>query len=456
MHRTQGDGFILDPVGNFPIYADEDPPGRDATQLRHQEANSFQEEICNVIIAEGISLNAANESIQQMNQLNQAIEAKDQEIHDRIDNLDSDDIANGSSVTGTTVSDALNWLESNIGGNTTDFTKLRNQMEQITELDTPYIYDVNDPYIPAKAILQISPANYIKGFGVETDAELGNGWEECNIVYINEGYGRVYPITTPGKPAFANFSNTIAERLLAPDRKTFPAFGDSGGGSLAAGITIPPPASLPNEGLQLYVFLLWDYINEIPRIIVDDDIDGAHIASTPGVNIYSHMRRVGSVIIDFGSLDTYELYRQITTLDGNKTKLSEPPTLFFDYPVWHSPSNASVIYLPLNHGNEYVKEEAELSMQWYFENASTGFGMLYYQDASFTEWNNRDYVLQRYGDNGSPDPAIWETLQIPFWGNGRFALNQWNNISGDPLVVQAAVQLNGWTDYRMDFINYWS
>lgn len=117
MHRTQGDGFILDPIGLFPIFADEDPPTRDATQLRHQEANAWQEEICNVILAEGIALNAGNETIQQMTQLNQAIDAKDTALQTQIDNLDTDDITNNSTLPGTTLSDVLNDLDSDDVGN---------------------------------------------------------------------------------------------------------------------------------------------------------------------------------------------------------------------------------------------------------------------------------------------------------------------------------------------------
>jgi len=77
MHRTLGDGYITDPVEPAKtVFADEDPPTRDATQLRHQEVNAYQEEIANVIEAEGYSLNADSETIQQMDQLNTAIDKK--------------------------------------------------------------------------------------------------------------------------------------------------------------------------------------------------------------------------------------------------------------------------------------------------------------------------------------------------------------------------------------------
>lgn len=74
MHETLGDGYVVD--GGKRVYADEDPGVRDATQFRHEEANSFQEEIANVIRSEGYSLNSPTETIAQMNQLNTAIDKK--------------------------------------------------------------------------------------------------------------------------------------------------------------------------------------------------------------------------------------------------------------------------------------------------------------------------------------------------------------------------------------------
>jgi len=71
MHRTEGDGYIE--VSGKKYFADEDPPSRDATQLRHQEANAYQEEIAQAIEAEGITLNTGSETYAQMNQLDTAI-----------------------------------------------------------------------------------------------------------------------------------------------------------------------------------------------------------------------------------------------------------------------------------------------------------------------------------------------------------------------------------------------
>jgi len=140
MHRTIGDGYIVEDGKN--IYADEDPGVRDATQVRHEEMNAIQEEICNVITDEGFSLNAPTESLNQMNQLNTAIDQKlglailseanaratgdaneaaarisaDDGLQIQIDNLTSTDISNTSGVPGTKITDALEDLQSQITG----------------------------------------------------------------------------------------------------------------------------------------------------------------------------------------------------------------------------------------------------------------------------------------------------------------------------------------------------
>lgn len=131
MHETLGDGYITD--GGKRVFADEDlGSGRDATQVRHQEANSWQEEIANVIRSEGITLNDPSELISQMTQLNQAINAKvaaeaalrvggdnSQQafttsqialVNAVITALKASEIANDSSITGASVQLALNWI----------------------------------------------------------------------------------------------------------------------------------------------------------------------------------------------------------------------------------------------------------------------------------------------------------------------------------------------------------
>lgn len=57
------------------VYRDEQSGSHAATQMRHTEANSFQEEICNVIRGANIPLNTDTEFPAQMNQLKLAIDA---------------------------------------------------------------------------------------------------------------------------------------------------------------------------------------------------------------------------------------------------------------------------------------------------------------------------------------------------------------------------------------------
>jgi hypothetical protein len=102
MHRTIGDGFIVDGVTGHNIYADEDlGSGRDATQVRHEEMNALQEEVANVIEQESIVLNSTTEPPSQMTQLDTAINNK----------LKSDRIDNQSTAPGSKVTDALTGLK---------------------------------------------------------------------------------------------------------------------------------------------------------------------------------------------------------------------------------------------------------------------------------------------------------------------------------------------------------
>lgn len=58
------------------VYRDQLIGSYAATQLRHQEMNAIQEEIANVIRAEGIALHASTEAVNTMTQLNTAIDTK--------------------------------------------------------------------------------------------------------------------------------------------------------------------------------------------------------------------------------------------------------------------------------------------------------------------------------------------------------------------------------------------
>jgi hypothetical protein len=63
--------------GSVSVYRDQLLGNYNATQLRHQEMNSLQEEVANVIRATGVALQSDTETIAQMVQLNTAIDAKD-------------------------------------------------------------------------------------------------------------------------------------------------------------------------------------------------------------------------------------------------------------------------------------------------------------------------------------------------------------------------------------------
>lgn len=112
MHRTNGDSYGVgtsshsDPT--IHIYRDESAGSYDATQLRHQEMNAIQEEICDVIEHESIVLNADTETPATMTQLRAALDAR--HIASRV--------GNDSGVSGSFVDDALDNLDeliSNLG-----------------------------------------------------------------------------------------------------------------------------------------------------------------------------------------------------------------------------------------------------------------------------------------------------------------------------------------------------
>lgn len=74
MHRTIGDSYGLD--SGKRIFRQENSPSWQATQGTFDTMNAFQEEIANVIEAEGFALLTSAETIAQMIQLNTAIDKK--------------------------------------------------------------------------------------------------------------------------------------------------------------------------------------------------------------------------------------------------------------------------------------------------------------------------------------------------------------------------------------------
>jgi hypothetical protein len=74
MHRTIGDSYGLD--GSKRIFRQENSPSWLATQVTYDSMNALQEEVANVITAEGFALLTSAETIAQMVQLNTAINKK--------------------------------------------------------------------------------------------------------------------------------------------------------------------------------------------------------------------------------------------------------------------------------------------------------------------------------------------------------------------------------------------
>lgn len=172
MHETFGDSYGTS--GSTRIYRDEVPGVTPPTQVRHQEMNSFQEEIANVIRAEGFSLNSHTESLAQMIQLNTAIDKKvsdeaalrtaaDAALDSKIDNLDASDIDNDSGVAGSNVDDALDTLAGLIA---TEDSRNDTQDGQISALETNI-----GQYIPASAV---------KGDVLVYDT-ADSQWKPCSI-----------------------------------------------------------------------------------------------------------------------------------------------------------------------------------------------------------------------------------------------------------------------------------
>lgn len=126
MHRTLGDGYVQGEGkyrNNINIYADENPPERDATQVRHEEMNAIQEEICNVIEGEGLPLNDASEAEKEMFQLETAINRK----------LKTSRIENQSNVNGTTATNALNTLDQAVGSLDSSVSSAHQQIDDLQE-----------------------------------------------------------------------------------------------------------------------------------------------------------------------------------------------------------------------------------------------------------------------------------------------------------------------------------
>lgn len=128
MHRCDNADSAGTAVGAFDasvaVYRDENPPTYDATQGRHTEMNAIQEEIANVIRAEGIVLNTDTETVAQMTQLNAAINHK----------LTGANIINDSGMAGATIQNALN--DAAVSFNAIDVQLAADSADLVTETNS--------------------------------------------------------------------------------------------------------------------------------------------------------------------------------------------------------------------------------------------------------------------------------------------------------------------------------
>lgn len=74
MHRITGDGYIVQ--AGKRLFADEDLPGRYATQVTHEWANAIQEELAAIVEDAGGVLNSHTETVAQMQQVNNVIKGR--------------------------------------------------------------------------------------------------------------------------------------------------------------------------------------------------------------------------------------------------------------------------------------------------------------------------------------------------------------------------------------------
>lgn len=315
MHRTMGDGYIVE--SGKRIYADEAPPTRDATQLRHQEMNAIQEEICTVVESEGYSLNADTESLAQMNQMNTAINKKvtdavtleaiaranadgieassraaaDAVLQNQIDNLDSTDIFNVSSVAGSKVTDALNQLQSDITG--------------IGAL--------------------VDPLYFIAGCG----------WSRLSVAPSILNFA-------PG--VCLDYTNTellTMPQVLGAYRKSMSNTGAYAKGDNVNGVPAAIMGSL-TAGSQLYVFLckLGDSSFDIGY---DTDIDATNLQADPVAGVTKY-RRIGWVQCEIISGNEVRVYQAIQ--QGNYHKLTAIKKYSVPVASWGAIISGNNIYIP--------------------------------------------------------------------------------------------------------------
>lgn len=286
MHRTNGDskGTATSAQGaNVNVYRDAVAGVHDATQLRHQEMNAIQEEIANVIEAEGTALQLENETVAQMTQLNGAINNKLKasritndssasgayvdEALDNMDaaiaNLDSTDIDNLSNVTGDRVTDALNTLRTTTG------------IVNSSALIGTTLKDVLDS-------LQLSRMGFMTGCG----------WGRHSVYEDNVGFNDGYAVDSTG---------TYLMRMPRMAGTTYFKKLANGVGYQAGYDTCGVPANITLAATnRLYIFLIRRQNGSVD-IGYDTSLTAANLISDATCQA-THYRRIG--------------YLQVRTLNG--------------------------------------------------------------------------------------------------------------------------------------------
>lgn len=262
MHRTAGDGLV---TGNTKyetgvnLYADEDPGVRDATQARHEEANSWQEEICNVIEGEGLALHSPAEAPATMDQLEIAINQKvsresgyrtvaDANLQSQINALNSSSIANVSGVSGTGVTGALNTLDG--------------------------------------IIANYLPRGYLSGLNIVCDSTgTADTWVDIEV-------GECIDATNAYKIGIAS---QLRKRIDAG----WVAGDDVGGWAGSTGS--------PRTGMYHYAFVIYNTATGLSEFGFDDNPEASNLLTVSGYNRY---RRVGAFYVQSGTPDTVRGFRQ--------------------------------------------------------------------------------------------------------------------------------------------------
>lgn len=275
MHRTDGDSYGLN--GSDHVYRQESVGSYEATQLTYDAMNAIQEEIANVIEAQGITLNSSSEAFGDMDQLNDAIDDK---------------ILNEA----VTRAAADSSLQSQITNNATDRNLLWSHIEkmQTDGLLTPT--DRTDTGQTIRALQNLLlPVAYIDGF-ITQRATTVNAGDSLDV----------FPGTAKDRDNTALIQydgpGSIGRQVIndaQTDWKTWAA----GSGGMVAG------ADAISTGKWIHLFIL-STVAETPSLTIccDTSFAGTNIAGDAALIAagYTKYRRIGSMIIE-GSSGSYAI-----------------------------------------------------------------------------------------------------------------------------------------------------